>query len=346
MLNELSRRAFLSDAALVSAASALKLHSATHASLVPSPPRRANFDQDWRFLLGDPQDAYSPAFMDAAWNPVHLPHDWSIEGAFSEDAPAKGNGAYLPTGIGWYRKSFTLPTSAAGKQVELEFDGVYERSEVWINGVSLGMRPYGFISFAYDLTPHLAPHGRPNHVAVRVDNSLQPNCRWYSGSGIYRHTWLRIVNPLHIARSGVYITTPLVSAHNAHIEFATVVHNQGNIPVSFDLLTEIVDAEGTVVQQTATSHDLAGSTEDTFDGSMVVASPSLWSPSSPSLYQARSTLRQHGAAVDQETTAFGIREAVFDVNLGLLLNGEHVKMNGVCIHGDGGSVGTAVPERV
>jgi beta-galactosidase len=182
-------------------ASALHLEASASTVHDESPVRRANFDHGWHFLLGDPEGANTPAFNDSNWRTLDLPHDWSIEGAFDENAPAKGTGAYLPTGIGWYRKTFILTSSARSRRVALQFDGVYQRSEVWINGTSLGMRPYGFIGFSYDLTPHLAPPGKPNQIAVRVDNSLQPNCRWYSGSGIYRHTWLRITNPIHIAEN-------------------------------------------------------------------------------------------------------------------------------------------------
>src|SRR5579875_1537670 len=174
-----TRRAFLGDAAMVGVASALKLEGARAATKAAPAAlqRRTNFDGGWRFFQGDAAGAQAPEFADGRWRELHLPHDWSIEGEFAEDAAAKGNGAYLPTGVGWYRKEFALPGAARGKRVSIEFDGVYERSEVWINGVSLGVRPYGFISFAYDLTSHLAPAGRVNHLAVRVDNSLQPNCR-------------------------------------------------------------------------------------------------------------------------------------------------------------------------
>lgn len=341
-----TRRNFLNDAALFGAASALKL--------VPSPPqsetvaveRRTSFDGQWKFILGDPDGASQPAFADQAWRKLDVPHDWSIEGALAEDAPAKGNGGYLPTGIGWYRKSFTLPASIAGKKVALEFDGVYQRSEVWINGVSLGMRPYGFIGFSYDLTPHLAPPGKLNHVAVRVDNSLQPNCRWYSGSGIYRHTWLRVTAPLHIAHWGVYVRTLSVSPQNAQIEVSTRILNQGSLDTGFELLTEILDPSGAVVQQVRTSHSLWKNGDETFPTTLSLTSPALWSPATPQMYRVRSTIIAQGAHHDVETTAFGIRDVKFDVDKGLLLNGEHVKMNGVCIHGDGGSVGTAVPERV
>ena len=194
MSYSLTRRDFLGDAAKAGAASAFKLDlSALSESVMPAhPDRKSSFDQQWKFCKGDTEGAQSPDFKDGGWRTLDLPHDWSIEGPFSEDAPAAGTGAYLPTGIGWYRKQFTLPATTRGKRVVLQFDGVYQRSEVWINGTSLGMRPYGFTTFSYDLTPHLKPAGKSNQIAVRVDNSLQPNCRWYTGSGIYRHTWLII----------------------------------------------------------------------------------------------------------------------------------------------------------
>jgi beta-galactosidase len=285
-------------------------------------------------------------FHDEAWRSLDLPHDWSIEGAFDENAPAKGNGAYLPTGTGWYRKTFTLAPSAYGKLVTLQFDGVYQRSEVWINGTSLGMRPYGFIGFSHDLTPHLSPPGKRNQIAVRVDNSLQPNCRWYSGSGIYRHTWLRITDPIHIGENGICIRTPTITPENATIEISVRLFNESGRDANLDLVIEIIAPTGEVVQQNTTQRTLGKNAEATVTEPLTVASPTLWSGTTPHLYQVRCTLHSGGVKIDQETTTFGIRHIVFDVARGFLLNGEHVKLNGVCIHGDGGAVGTAVPERL
>src|SRR5580698_9651629 len=243
MSYRLTRRDFLSDTALAGVASALRLDQpfALRHTVATTPERRASFDSRWKFFQGDADGAQQPSFHDADWRELDLPHDWSIEGSFSEDAAAKGTGAYLPTGIGWYRKAFTLPASARNKRVVLQFDGVYQRSEVWINGSSLGMRPYGFSSFSYDLTPHLAPAGRPNQIAVRVDNSLQPNCRWYTGSGIYRHTWLIITDPIHLAQWGTFITTPSISPQSALAEVKTRVMNESDREAACDLTTEILD---------------------------------------------------------------------------------------------------------
>ena len=173
--------------------------------------QRESFDLGWRFQLGDTAGAQDPVLADAGWRTLDLPHDWSIEGPYDEHAASGGSGGYLPTGLGWYRKTFLLPETARGRLVGIQFDGVYQHSTVWINGHELGTRPYGYSTFQYDLTPFLQFGSTPNVLAVRVDNSAQPNSRWYSGSGIYRHTWLTLTDPLHIVPWGVSFTTPEVS---------------------------------------------------------------------------------------------------------------------------------------
>src|ERR1700761_579435 len=201
-------------------------------------------DRDWRFFLGDDKNASSVNYDDKSWRLLNLPHDWSIEGKFSKDEPTGGGGGYLPTGIGWYRKEFTLPSIAKGKQVSIQFDGVYQNSEIWINGHYLGKRPNGYITFVYGLTPYLTT-GR-NTIAVRVDNSAQPNSRWYSGSGIYRHVWLNITNPLHVAQWGTYITTPQVDAANATVLVKTHIENRSAADNAV-LTSVIYDESGKVV---------------------------------------------------------------------------------------------------
>ena len=172
-----------------------------------------NMDRNWKFYLGDTTHANEPGFNDRTWRTVDLPHDWSIGGTFNKDAPAGGRGAYLPTGIGWYRRTLTLPAAVVGKNISIRFDGVYMNSEVWINGHLLGTRPNGYIGFVYQLTPWL--RSGKNVIAVRVDNSLQPNSRWYSGSGIDRHVWLEATDAVHVANWGVYVTTPAVDSSQA-----------------------------------------------------------------------------------------------------------------------------------
>jgi len=218
---------------------------------------RDSFDFGWKFFLGDARGADSPKFSDAAWRDVDLPHDWSIEGAFDRDAPSGGSGGYLPTGIGWYRKSFRIADSDRDRVVALEFDGVYQNSEVWINGQYLGIRPYGYVPFSYELSPYLN-FGGDNLVAVRVDNSKQPNCRWYSGSGIYRRTWLLTTDRLRVAYWGTFVTTPQVSVESASIEITTTIVNGRSVPAHCTLFTEILDKAARVIQAQESTQPIAG----------------------------------------------------------------------------------------
>src|SRR5580658_5174505 len=208
-----------------------------------------NLDRNWKFYLGDTTHADEPGFNDRTWRNVSLPHDWSIEGTFNKDAPAGGRGGYLPTGIGWYRKTLTLPAAAKGKNISIRFDGVYMNSEVWINGHLLGKRPNGYISFGYELTPWLRT-GK-NVIAVRVDNSLQPNSRWYSGSGIDCHVWLEATASIHVANWGTYVTTPAVDSSKATVVVRTVIDNDGQTTAKAELATTIRDEAG---------HDIATAT--------------------------------------------------------------------------------------
>jgi len=221
--NSVTRRRLLGQvaggAALASAAQLLGSGPAqTDTAAGNAAPRiRDSFDFGWKFFKGDAAGAQRPSFADESWRSVDLPHDWSVEGPFDQNEPASGPGGYLPTGIGWYRKRFRIPDSYKDKLVTVEFDGVYQNSEVWINGQYLGKRPYGYIPFAYDLTPYLV-FGGENVIAVKVDNSRQTNCRWYSGSGIYRHTWLLVTNQWHVAYWGTFVTSPRVSKNAATVQ--------------------------------------------------------------------------------------------------------------------------------
>ena len=311
---------------------------------------RQSFDFDWRFQLGDVPGAEQRNFDDARWRRLDLPHDWSIEGAYDEHAPTGGSGGYLPTGIGWYRKTFALPEAARGRQAIVQFDGVYQHSTVWINGHELGMRPYGYATFYYDLTPYLQFGATPNVIAVRVDNSAQPNSRWYSGSGIYRHTWLTLTDPLAIAPFGVWVTTPEVSAQVATVRVRVRVRNGRSAATRFTLHAELLDARGEPLEPhiatSAASSDLAAGAETDVEGTFQVPLPQLWSPDSPALYRVRTALEVDGVAVDAVDTPFGIRRLEYDVNRGLLINGTPVKLRGVCLHHEAGAVGAAVPEAV
>jgi len=306
---------------------------------------RVSFDLGWKFFQGDAAGAQMPNFADASWRDVDLPHDWSIEGAFDQAAPSSGPGAYLPTGIGWYRKRFRVPGADRGRIVLLEFDGVYQNSEVWINGQYLGLRPYGYVPFAYELTPYLK-FDSENVVAVKVDNSRQTNCRWYSGSGIYRHTWLLKTNPVRVAHWGTYVTTNHVTRDSGVVEVRTHIANDRKTASPCALTSEIVDQDGKVVFTGDATQAVGAQGDYEFVQQMTVAKPNLWSPANPYLYTIRSTVRAGGQVVDIYETPFGIREAIFDAKRGFLLNGEHIKINGACIHQEAGCVGSAVPVRM
>jgi beta-galactosidase len=312
------------------------------------------FDFSWRFHLGDVPGAEKNAFDDATWRSLDLPHDWSIEGPNDEAAPSGSSGGYVQTGVGWYRKSFSLPETAQGRRVAVQFDGVYEHSTVWINGHEAGTRPYGYSSFVYEITPFLNFGGTPNVIAVRVDNSQQPNSRWYSGSGIFRHTWLLTTDPLEIVPWGVSVTTPEVSAAGATIKIRSRVRNGRPTAQHFEVRQALLDGEGGALtpQEIVSGADegsavaTAPGEDKDVDSTLVIKSPRLWSPDSPGLYRVRTQLLVAGEVVDSVETSFGIRRVDFDVDRGLLINGEHVKMRGVCLHHDGGAVGSAVPEAV
>jgi beta-galactosidase len=335
----ITRRGLLTQAigaaALLSAADQSSAQSPSNA-----PRTRDSFDLAWKFQRGDYPGAQEPGFSDAGWRSLDLPHDWSIEGPYSADEKAQGS---LPTGIAWYRKRFRAPAPAAGRTVTLEFDGVYQNSEVWINGHYLGKRPYGYISFCYDLTPHLLAE---NVVAVKVDNSRQPNCRWYSGSGIYRHTWLLSTNQLHVAYWGTFVTFPRVAKDNATVQIKTRVRNDGKTASACTLVTALVDKDGKTVETAEATQEVGAAGEYEFVQQVRVDKPNLWSTENPYLYTVRSTVKDAARVLDAYDTPVGIREALFDADQGFLLNGERVKLNGVCLHHEAGAVGAAVPERV
>jgi len=304
-----------------------------------------SMDQNWSFFLGDEEDAYQTNFNDNDWRKLDVPHDWSIEIELDKDAPARGSGGFAVTGIGWYRKTFTMPALKTDQQVRIEFDGIHMRSEVWINGHSLGKRPSGYVGFAYDLTPYLTKG--ENTIAVKVDNSLQPNSRWYTGSGIYRHVRLVISNPLHIKHWGVFATTPEVSEEKAIVNVKTAVSNASPQVKKGSLLATINNAEGIEVARSQAWFEVGNDAETEIEQQIKVTNPELWDLDSPYMYTLNTIVFDaNGKQVDELTTPIGIREIVYDVDKGFLLNGKNVKMKGVNVHHDGGPVGAAVPAQV
>ena len=296
-------------------------------SLIRSDKRVNNqtlFDQGWTFALGDHPEAAAPDFDDKTWRKLDLPHDWSIEGVTAANEPAGNDGGYFPTGIGWYRKTFTLDKiDRICDRFGLYFEGVYMNSEVYVNGHLVGKYPYGYSSFHYDITPYINKKGR-NTVAVRVDNSGQKNCRWYSGSGIYRHVWLTSVNSVHIAHQGVFITTPEVSEDKAVVRIATTLKNEtdkacqatlkfeyseAGIELPFILVTQADMNEG-VHNLTPTIELPAQSTREVIMEGIIrkeAGTYRLWSPEDPYLYDAILTLTVDNRQMDRVNETFGIR---------------------------------------
>jgi beta-galactosidase len=300
-------------------------------------------DHNWKFIQSDVKHAEKLGFNDTNWRTLNLPHDWSIEGEFKEDAITKGPGGYLPTGIGWYRKHLSLSATGKDQQYWIEFDGVYMNSDVWINGQHLGKHPYGYTSFYYDLTSYIKKG--ENIISVRVDNSVQPNSRWYSGSGIYRHVWLDIAGPVHITQWGTYITTLQADSSSATISVRTSVENKSSVAKKVVLRSVVKDETGKEIAALETPFSLVPSGKTDIEQSFRVDSPALWSIDTPSLYTLHAFLLEGTKAIDNLTSVFGIRKIEFDKDKGFFLNGKHVKINGVCLHHDAGCLGAAVPEQ-
>jgi beta-galactosidase len=301
-------------------------------------------DSGWKFLLGDPSGAEAPTFADAAWRTVDLPHDWSIEGRPEKNNPSGSGGGFYPTGVGWYRKTFHAPAGWRGKRVSVEFDGVYRDSTVYLNGHKLGIHPNGYTSFTFDLTPALNFKGA-NVLAVRVDNSAQPNSRWYSGSGIYRHVRLLVTDPTHVAHWGVFITTPDIRDRSARVSVQTKVANDSAKSTDVTVQTTLYDRGGQEAGSKTTALTIAPGKEVEAAQSIPVSNPELWSPASPVMYRAVSTVSRNGKVVDQVTTPFGIRSLAWSADKGLLLNGRPVKLTGGSVHSDNGPLGAASFDR-
>ncbi|QDT70261.1 Beta-galactosidase [Planctomycetes bacterium MalM25] len=314
--------------------------------LASAESREQDFNFGWKFLLQADNEAYEGPLPrpDRSWRDVRLPHDWSVEHPFSEEL--EGCTGYLPGGVGWYQKHFKTPTNAASKRTYVLFDGVYNNATFWLNGVRLGENPYGYSPAYFDLTEHLAESGGENVLTVHVDHSRYADGRWYTGSGIYRNVRLITLNELHIPIWGTYLTTPQIADDEATVELETQVANTSDREATFTLSSRLVSAAGGVVAESSDQLRLAAGEQKAFRQTFTIAEPALWSPDSPSLYHAVTSLGQEGASVDEYTTPFGIRSLEFSADRGFLLNGEPTYVKGVCLHHDGGLVGAAVPKGV
>lgn len=333
--------------------------------------RRTAFNDDWAFRLGDDSLAARPDYDDHAWRRLNLPHDWAIEGDFSQENPSGTGGGALPGGVGWYRKCFTPSKADSDKCLFIDFDGAYMNASVYLNGELLGTRPYGYISFSYDLTPYIK-WGERNVLAVRVDNAEQPNSRWYSGCGIYRNVWLRRVHPIHVAQWGVCIITDSLNfaTHQALLSIKTTLENgypavemnaagshiargtsaseeQQRQCAEVVLTTQLLDEAGCIVaESTDTTVALAGVACE-LRQTLSLQQAELWSVERPYLYNVRSWVSdaRTGRMLDCVETPTGVRSFAFDAGRGFSLNGQAMKVNGVCLHHDLGCLGAAVNSR-
>jgi Beta-galactosidase/beta-glucuronidase len=318
-------------------------------SAQPELKRNNLFDFNWRFHKGGALGAEEPSFDDSSWRVVDLPHDWSIEdlpgtsSPFNIDAISQVNGGFTTGGTGWYRKTFTIPKNLSDNQFIIMFEGVYMNADVWINGEFLGNHPYGYTSFWFDISGKIKIE-KENVLTVKVKNEGE-NSRWYSGSGIYRHVWLKVVSPVHITTWGTYITTPKVTEKEAIINIKTSVVNQNQKVSKITLVTKIFDTKG--------QEQLKVETEKTIDPGktievvqeMKLNKPDLWSTDSPVLYKAISEIHESESLMDQIETDFGIRSISFDAVNGFLLNGKPFKLKGGCVHHDNGILGSRAYDR-
>ncbi|GAB3959950.1 glycoside hydrolase family 2 TIM barrel-domain containing protein [Spirosoma harenae] len=313
------------------------------------------FDSDWRFLKDSTIQAERPGYNDMNWRKLDLPHDWSIEnlpnpavdkvsGPFSRASVGGTSTGYTVGGTGWYRKAFTLSPSEQKKNVWIQFDGAYTETDVWLNGHHLGYHPYGYTPFYYDLTPYLSPSGQANVLAVRVKNFGQ-NSRWYTGSGIYRHVWLTVADPIHIAPFGLSITTPQVSQQSAQIQITTTLINTTKSQGSLALQTTLIGPDGKRISTNQQSVVIPAPGSAEAKQLLIVAKPQLWSPETPHLYRATVVLVAGKKRLDSVTTTVGIRSIEFDAKRGFVLNGKRVLLKGGCIHHDNGPLGSAAIDR-
>lgn len=306
--------------------------------------RSIDFNAGWKFHLGEAEKAESLTFDDGSWRKLNLPHDWSIEGDFSKNSPSGAGGGALPGGVGWYRKVFTMDKQYADKKVFIDFDGIYMNAEIFINGNALGVRPYGYISFRHDLTPYLK-FDEPNILAVRVDNSMQPNSRWYSGSGIYRNVWLTVLNPVHVDLWGTYVTTPEVTTEKATLKIITTIKNDLASETDVELTSRLLDKNNKEIENNTINIQVKADDKVEKEQLLTLANPRLWTLDDPYLYKIKTELRVNGELTDTYITTTGIRTFHFDSEKGFFLNNKHLKINGVCMHHDLGCLGAAINTR-
>ncbi|MFH7015950.1 glycoside hydrolase family 2 TIM barrel-domain containing protein [Flavobacterium sp. FlaQc-47] len=306
--------------------------------------RKVSFNSDWSFHLNDSITDNDTIGTSTKWRTLNVPHDWSVEGKFDEKSPAGYGGGALNGGLGWYKKTFKVAEEDSTKVTSIIFDGVYKDSEVWVNGHYLGKRPNGYIGFQYDMSPYLNYGDKNNEIIVKVDNSKQPNSRWYSGSGIFRNVWIETTNKLHVAQWGTYVTTPKVTAQKASVSFETTIQNQ-NKTSKKAIVTTTIFKEDTKVTSVTQNITIGANANQIIKQETQVENPILWSVEKPELYTVVTEISVDDKIVDQYKTSLGIRDFKFDLDKGFILNGKQVKIKGVCLHHDLGPLGSAINTR-
>jgi beta-galactosidase len=307
------------------------------------------FDDNWTFYKGGVSGADKVDFDDSKWRRIDLPHDWSIEdlpgtnSPFDSNAISQEGGGFTTGGTGWYRKKFKVDINDTAKMIYLQFDGVYMNADVWVNGKHLGNHPYGYTDFVYFISDKIK-FGNENIVAVQVKNEGQ-NSRWYSGSGIYRHVWLKTLEAVHIVQSGNSIATSDISLASAKITIKTGVINENKQPCSVTLQTRILNAKGIEVAKQDSANDIPANNYYGFNGSIILRNPQLWSIETPVLYTVVIEVYQNGKLIDEEKTKFGIRKISFDTANGFQLNDKTLKLKGGCFHNDNGPLGSKAYDR-
>jgi beta-galactosidase len=315
-----------------------------------NPGQEILFDFDWKFQRGKIAGAENPDFDDSEWRTVNIPHDWSIE-----DLPGAGSpfdsaaiwgidGGYLTGGTAWYRKSFDLPEDYLGKRISVHFEGVYMNADVWVNGIYLGNHPYGYTAFEFDITDFMNIGGA-NNIAVEVKNE-GVSSRWYPGSGIYRHVWLKVTEPVHFKTWGTFVTTPQINEKQATVNIKSELVNNTEKLQLVEIATRIIDGSGKVIGKSTFDTEISAGGSGMVEQNIEVASPKLWSPDHPQLYTAVVQVKNwKGKLLDKREEVFGIRSIEFSVDKGFLLNGTPTLFKGGCLHHGNGPLGAAAYDR-
>jgi len=318
------------------------------ASHAQSSRERLPWDDRWRFQLGDKSEAKDNTFDDSTWRELVLPHDWSIEGQTDPNALTAGGGGFFMTGIGWYRHAFNAPATWSGKRVLVEFEGIAGVAEISLNGQSIATHPNAFTTFFVDLTPHLKL-GQDNVLAVRVDNSQQPNTRYYTGSGLYRHVWLHVTSSVHVAWGGVFVSTEELTPTTGRLRIQITVRNDNDVPSTVSVSSDTFAPDGQpvslVAEEPAATVEVGANSERTVTRRIVIKGPQPWSCDAPKLYRLVTHIQSQERTIDELSTTFGIRTIKVSAERGFELNGQIIKLRGGNVHSDHGPLGAASFDR-